>query len=428
MTRRQQKRGARAWLVPAALLAIATALAAAPLPKAWTNWHYSRSIELPATDSTRLVGLSLPQDVYLHAQTGLPDLRIIDDAGNEVPYARYSRIGSTVSKDLSTEALENSFSPDNYTQLVLDVGKSAPFHNAVEIHTSESDFIEWVSVEASDDGHQWRTVAERAPIFRFRQQSREGTQTVRYSPNDARYLRIRVLDGGKKFPIDSAQVFSKTIEAPERTFLEESIVDEPAARAGENFWRIDLGTPALGLQEVRFAVNPAEFIRAVEISTSEDGKTWNFVARGEIYRFRQGSTEEEHLRVDVPGDITSRYWRITVINGNDAPLPGVIPSLYVTPVHFVFEQQPGRSYRLIYGQYRAAAPQYDLARRITAEQQDAAIVAQLGAEEETPNYADPRPWTEKNRYLMWVVMGVAVLLLGYSAIRSLRRNSAPASE
>jgi len=428
MTRRQQKSGARLWLAPVALLAIATVLAAAPLPKAWSNWQYSRSIDLPSTSSTRLVGLSLPQDVYLHAQTGLPDLRIIDEAGNEVPYARYSRIGSTVSKDLPTETLENSFSPDNYTQLVLDVGKSAPFHNAVEIHTSESDFIEWVSVEASDDGHQWRTVAERAPIFRFRQQSREGTQTVRYSPNDARYLRIRVLDGGKKFPIDSAQVFSKTIEAPDRTFLEESIVDEPAARAGENSWRVDLGTPALGLQEVRFAVNPAEFIRAVEISTSEDGKTWNFVARGEIYRFRQGSTEEEHLRVDVPGDITSRYWRITVINGNDAPLPGVIPSLYVTPVHFVFEQQPGRSYRLIYGQYRAPAPQYDLARRITAEQQDAAIVAQLGAEEETPNYADPRPWTEKNRYLMWVVMGIAVLLLGYSAIRSLRRNSAPASE
>ncbi len=421
------KGASRKWIVGAALLALAATLAAAPLPKAWTNWRYSRPIELPATDSVKLAGLSLPQDVYLHAQTSLPDLRIIDDAGNEVPYARYSRVGSTLSKDLPTEVLENSFSHGNYTQLVLNVGASAPFHNAVEIRTAESDFIEWVSVEASDDGHEWRSVADRAPIFRFRQQSREGTQTARYSPNNARYLRIRVLDGDKKFPIDSAQVFSNTVEAPERSFLDENIVDDPTGRAGENSWRVDLGTPALGVQEVRFAVNPAEFIRAVQISTSADGITWTQVARGEIYRFRRDSTAEEHLRVDVPGDVTARYWRITVVNGNDAPLPGVIPSLYITPVHMVFEQQPGRGYRLIYGQPRAAAPQYDLSRRITSEQEDVAVVGQLGAEEETSNYSDPRPWTEKNRYMMWIVMGIAVLLLGYSAIRSLRKNSAPAS-
>jgi hypothetical protein len=419
-------RATRTWIAGSALLALAVAAAAAPLGKAWTNWRYSRAIELPATDSVRLAGLSLPQDVYLRAQTSLPDIRIIDDAGSEVPFARYAREGSTISKNLSTEILENSFSRGDYTQVVVNVGESAPFHNAVEIHTGESDFIEWVSVEASDDAHEWRTVEERAPIFRFRQQHREGTQMVRYSPNNARYLRIRVLDGDKKFPIDSAQVFSSTVEAPERSFLDESIVDEPGGHAGENSWRVDLGTPALGLQEVRFAVNPAEFIRAVNISVSDDGNTWTPVAHGEIYRFLRDSSAEQHLRVDVPGEVTGRYWRITVVNGNDAPLPGVIPSLYITPVHFVFEQQPGHSYRLIYGQIRATSPQYDLARRISAEQEDLAVVGQLGAEEETSNYADPRPWTEKNRYVMWVVMGLAVLLLGYSAIRSLRRSSTSA--
>jgi Protein of unknown function (DUF3999) len=422
------KRATRTWIAGAVLLALAVAAAADPLPKAWTNWRYWRPIELPATDSVRLAGLSLPQDVYLRAKTSLPDIRLIDDAGNEVPFARYAREGSTISSNLPTEILENSFSRGDYTQVVVNLGESAPFHNAVEIHTGESDFIEWVSIEASDDAHQWRTVEERAPIFRFQQQNREGTQTVRYSPNNARYLRIRVLDGEKKFPIDSAQVFSNTVEAPERSFLDESIVDEPTGQhAGENSWRVDMGTPALGLQEVRFAVNPAEFIRAVNISVSDDGNDWRPVAHGEIYRFLRDSTAEEHLRVDVPGDVTGRYWRITVVNGNDAPLPGVIPSLYITPVHIVFEQQPGRSYRLIYGQSRATAPQYDLARRINAEQEDVAGVGQLGAEQETSNYADPRPWTEKNRYLMWVAMGLAVLLLGYSAVRSLRRDSKPAA-
>jgi hypothetical protein len=420
-------RTARAGAAIGTLLTFAAALAAAPLPSGWSHWRYSRPIEVPSTDSVRLAGLVLPQDVYLHAQTALPDLRIIDDTGNEVPYARYIREGSASSRDLSTEILENSYAPGDYTQVVLSVGASAPFHNAVEINTPESDFIEWVSVEASDDAHQWRIVEDRAPIFRFRRQSREGTQTVHYSPNNARYLRVRVLDGDRKFPVSSAQVVYNTVETPERSFLEAEIVDDPGKRAGENAWRVDLGTPALGLQEVRFAVNPAEFVRAVEISSSDDGTTWRPVAHGEIYRFQRESTEEQHLRVDVPGEITGRYWRITVENGNDAPLPGVIPSLYSTPVHLVFEQQPGRSYRLLYAQNLATAPQYDLARRINASQEDVAMVAQLGAEEETSNYADPRPWTERNRYVLWIVMGIAVLLLGGSAIRSLRKNSVPAA-
>ena len=416
----------RRGIAAAVFLALAAAIAAAPLPSAWSHWRFSRTIEIAPTDSLRLAGLVLPQDVYLHAQPSLPDLRIIDDAGAEVPYAPYARRGSTSSRNLPTEMLENSFSPGADTQVVLSVGAAAPFHNAVEINTSESDFIQWVSVEASDDAHEWRIVETRAPIFRFRQQSREGTQTVRYSPNNARYLRVRVLDGDRKFPIESAQVIYNAVEAPERSFLEAQIVDDPGKRAGENAWRADLGTAALGVQEVRFAVNPAQFIRAVEISDSEDGKTWVSVAHGEIYRFQRENTAEERLHVDVPGEITARYWRITVENGNDAPLPGVIPSIYITPAHLVFEQQPGRSYRLLYGQALATAPVYDLSRRVSAAQEDAAIVGQLGAEEETGNYADPRPWTEKNRYVLWIVMGLAVLLLGGSAIRALRRNSPPA--
>jgi len=331
------------------------------------------------------------------------------------------------SETVPTEVLENSFAPGSYTQVVLRLNPTTEFHNAVEINTGETDFIEWVSVEASDDAREWRIVEERAPIFRFRQQGREGTQTVRYSPTNARYLRLRVLDGAKKFSIVSAQAIYNAVEAPERSFLEEQIVDDPQKNAGENAWSVDLGTPALGVQEVRFAVNPAEFVRAVQISNSSDRKTWTPVARGEIYRFRRENTAEERLHVDVPGEVTARYWRITVENGNDAPLPGVVPSIYVTPVHFVFEQQPGRSYRLLYGQNLAVAPQYDLERRITASEEDLAVAGQLGAEEESGSYTDPRPWSERHRYVLWIVVGIVVLVLGGSAIGALRKNSNPSA-
>jgi Protein of unknown function (DUF3999) len=424
MNRNQQGAERLRWMAAAIVLTTGLTVAATPLPHAWRNWRYSRAIQLPSTDSARLAGVIVPQELYSHAQMGLPDLRIISDDGSEVPYAHYSREGSEDSRRLPTELVENSFAPGRYTQILLKLGEQTPFHNAVEINTSESDFIEWVSVEASDDANVWRIVQERAPIFRFRKESREGTQTVSYSPNNARYLRVRVLDGERHFPISGASVIYKTVEIPERANLYTEIAADPVVRPGDTSWRVDLGTPSLSIREVRFAVNPAEFSRTVDISTSEDGVTWSSFARGEIYRFLRDNTAEEHLRVSVPSYARSRYWRITIENGNDAPLPGVTPSIYMTPAHIVFEQQPGRSYRLLYGQSRAAAPQYDLERRTDAKQEEAAIVGDVGPEEENSAYSDPRPWTEKNGYFLWIAVGLAVLLLGYSAIRSLRRTSA----
>jgi hypothetical protein len=243
MNSHRKNSGRRRWIATAILLAAGATLAATPLPQAWKNWRYSRAIEVPSTDSARLAAVIVPQDAYLHAQTWLPDIRIIDDGGSEVPFVRYTREGSASSKALPTELLENSFSPSRYTQVLLSIGATAPFHNAVEINTAESDFIEWVSVEASDDAHVWRIVQDRAPIFRFRKESREGTQTVSYSPNNARYLRVRVLDGEKQFPVYSARVYYKTTEPPERSAINAGIAPDPAARAGETSWQIDLGTP-----------------------------------------------------------------------------------------------------------------------------------------------------------------------------------------
>ena len=119
------------------------------------------------------------------------------------------------------------------------------------------------------------------------------------------------------------------------------------------------------------------------------------------------------------------YLRVEIVNGNDAPLVGAAPKLYVTPQHLVFEQQPGRSYFLIYGQERAEPAHYDLGRRLDAKQMAAAVAAQLGPEVVNADWVDPRPWTETHDIFLWLVLLVAVILLGYAAVRSLRKSTAP---
>jgi len=412
-------------VIGAALLAAFAALADAPLPGAWKHWHYSRAIEIAPADVEQLAGVVAPPALYAHAQAGLADLRVIDDQGAEIPYVIFQHAGSSKSSTLPVTLRENSFTAGAYTQLVLDAGARAPFHNTVRIETGETDFIEWVQVEASDDGHVWRMVEERAPIFRFRKNAHEGTQLVRYSENNAQYLRVRILDGDKKFPVTSAQILRETTEPAERVPMEVAMVADSKQPAGRSVWTADLGATVPLVTETRFDVSaPPEFIRSVEVSSSADGKDWDGVHNWEIYRYQNGDAQQQQLTVMVSGGWAQpRYLRVEIVNGNDAPLDAAAPKLYITPQHIVFEQQPGRSYRLIYGEERAKAAVYDLRRRINAAQMAAAAAGQLGPEEVNTNWVDPRPWTETHDIFLWLVLVVAVLLLGCAAVRSLLKSA-----
>jgi Protein of unknown function (DUF3999) len=414
-------------VIGAVLLATFAVLADTSLPAAWKHWHYSRAIELPpgaAPGVGQFADVVAPPDLYTHTDTGLADLRVIDDRGTEVPYVISQRVRSFRSSTLPSTLRENSFSAGAFTQLVLDAGAHAPFHNTVRIETGETDFIEWVQVEASDDGHVWRMVEERAPIFRFRKNAHEGTQLVHYSENNAQYLRVRILDGDKKFSVSGAQILLETTEPAECVPLEMAMVADAKQTAGRSVWSAELGAAMPLVTEVRFEVDaPPEFIRSVEISSSIDGKDWDSLQPAEIYRYRRGDAQQEQLAVAVN---TSRgrssHFRVEIVNGNDAPLAVAAPKLYITPQHIAFEQRPGRSYRLIYGEERAEGAEYDLARRVNAAKL-VGVAGRLGPEETNAGWVDPRPWTETHDIFLWLVLLVAVMLIGYAAVRSLRKSA-----
>lgn len=418
--RRSSKRGRRR---VAALLCAAAMLAAAPLPLAWQHWKYFRAIDAPAANATRIVTVPLPQGVYAHAQPGFADLRVIDDRAAEVPFFLNAReqLGS-FAYPFQTRIIENSFSPGNYTQLVLDVAKYRGFHGSVRIETPQNEFMEWVEIDASDDARVWRIVQDRAPIFRFLQEGHGGTDIVRYSSNNAPYLRIRILDAAKQFPVTRVEIITNPPEKPEREPFAVNFVSTKGTAPHQTAWFVDLEGSSAPLREVRFQVAPGEFVREVTIQSSPDKAHWFVVGTGEIFRFTQGTHECEELSVPISG-IPERYLRVEIANGNDRPLDGVLPSAYMATRRVVFEQRPGRAYRLLYGQSEAKLAQYDLQRRVSQSQIDAGMAVSAGPEDENSSWTDPRPWTETHGFVVWFGVGFAVLLLAYTAIQSLRRSS-----
>ncbi len=119
-------------------------------------------------------------------------------------------------------------------------------------------------------------------------------------------------------------------------------------------------------------------------------------------------------------EIFARFWRIEIVNANDQPLASAHIELRGLPRQLAFPVEPGHSYRLIYGNQKAAPTQYDFGRVFSHSEKKVLFMAQLGAEELTANYADPRPFTERHPNLLWIALGVAIVLLGYAALRALR--------
>jgi hypothetical protein len=414
-----------------ALAALGASAVSTDLPSAWRSWRYSRAVESPRADALNYV--ILDREVFSHSENQLADLRVINDLGQELPFEVRSQITPPPQPvKLAATLRENSFVPGQFTQVVLDLGEHASFHNSVRVQTTESDFINWVEVAASDDAHQWRIVNARAPISRFRKENLEGNQAVRYSENNARYLRVRIQESAHNFEVTGLEVFSSPAIATESpaergALLTALLLPNLKAASSQTQWTVDLGAAAIPIARFNFETTQPEFYRAVRLLNSIDQKEWQSVGGGEIHRFAVNGKTEESLGVKCYEMWGPRFWRVEVLNANDAPLAEVRLSLTM-PLRFVlFHPVQNRSYRLIYGNFRATSPQYDLARTLHIEANEVMAHLELGAEEATSNYADPRPFTERHPNLLWIALGVAIVLLGYAALRALRTPDSAAS-
>jgi hypothetical protein len=393
-------------------------------PQAWRSWRYSREIKAPAENASGLAVIVVPEDVYAHSANQLADLRIVDDQGREVPFVLAVPSGHTHTDRRPVRTQEQSFTPGEFTQFVLDVGANAQFHNAIQVNTPETDFIAWAEAAVSDDARQWRIVCDRAPLFHFNKQNLQGVQTLYYSVTNARYIRLRILDGSHRFPMTSVEVLYEVTTSAERVSISVPLAAAQSTNSQESLWRGDL--PAeLPVNEALFETDEPEFSRSVSVESSADGEDWSNAGAGEIYRFHHDDVLREWLRVGFSGG-WSPHWRVRVSNGSNSPLAGARVTLYMTPRRLLFRAFPARRYLLLYGQSEAKAPQYDLERTVRVETVLKHPDATLGAEQINNDYQDPRPWSERHPAVLWIAVSVAAALLGLAALRSLA-NPRPAT-
>lgn len=390
----------------------------------WQEWQYSRGVLSQAATEAGLVRIPLSMDVHGHAQSDLGDLRVIDDAGMEVPFVLHAVHAKQTRSWRDAQLTDVGFVPGQFTEVTVDAGRLDEQHNLLELQFDETHFFSWVEIAASDDRTIWRIIRDRAPLYRFQDDDAGRVPSLSYPQTYARWLRVRILDKDKKLIPRWGRVAHEIAEQAEYTPAPVTFTKEESASPQESQWNADFGNAQMPLSAFQFEAAQPEFHRAVRIATSRDGKTWKTRCSGEIYRYRPlpekpGETRER-ASLEIPFPETQvRYWRVTILDREDVPVSGlrVIPLQVVRSI--VFRQDPAHRYRVLYGHGRSKAAQYDLKHLLSGGDLKTAASGQLGSEEKNENHVSAEPWTEQHPVLLWGALLIGVAVLGYQAIRTI---------
>jgi Protein of unknown function (DUF3999) len=384
------------------------------LPHEWSHWKYFRRILVTEAPQPRLVALIVPLAVYAQSQPGLADLRIIDDRGNEVPFAEITFSGSTLTTYLPRGGVAASSVPGQYTDYILNLGPRPQPCNFLALTGSPTNPPALAQIDASDNGRDWHPARVRAAIGDWPNPMLEFPET------SARFLRLRIFHQTGRLAMQTMSAGKLVRIPPDRAPVTALLAPEPSTTSSTTLWKIDLHGAA-PVDEADFETSQPAFSRQITIFSSTDNQDWKLAGEGVIFRTVRGSTPAERLSVSFPPR-RARYWRVELRNENDPPLAAIQLRLSMTPRRIVFREEPGRTYRLLYGQSETPAPQYDLAQAVPEEALRAApLIASAAPEQTNANWIDPRPWSEKHSAVLWLATILAVLILGLAAVRALRQ-------
>ena len=401
------------------------------------EWRFEKAVLLPPdVVQGSLVEVAPDADVYARAAARLADLRVVEGS-REVPYKLLIERGDRRRSAMPVTVRDRGQVPGESTSFVADLGREGVLHNEIEVLTPSRNFQRAAVVEGSRDGLDWAVLESGGQIFDFTIEERGFTQRytrVRYPASTARYLRVRIVDDGEPALEVTGAVAHYAQELPpreteRRAAITGRVEDEDDQRTLLVF---DLGAPGFPTSRIEVSTPQQNFYRQVVVEGSANAESWTRVQSSAIlYSFDTPRFVGANLSVGYP-ESTYRYYRLTVLNEDNPPLPVTGASAYGFLRKLISEASPGGDYRLYYGSEGAKAPSYELERIFPYLVTENLPRASLGSHGPNPAYLGPSPppVTERLPWLLPTVVALASLVIGVflaSLFRQLRRSLPPPS-
>ena len=431
MTRRKGMLAAAGFV---AALALATAARGEFDPEAWRTFREIAVAEGAQGDNACV---ALDDDVWdTSADPSLRDLRILRGEVDEIGFAVWvpEKTPARI-EERSGRVFNRAKRGREASELTLDLGENPPTTNRVRIETPASNFRCAVAVEGSDDAKKWKTLRDDAAILDFSGDRNARFTTVSFPDSRHRYLRVVVEApaGGEPIDLGGATVFQEwPAEKPALPMLADRTVSKriEMQEAGATVLTLDLGARNLPVSKVVFETPDGNFVRDVRVSVSNDQKDGSDAEGGVIFRVWTDRYRKENLEVEF-AERFGRYVRLRILNGDDPPLAITRVAVQGRPRYVFFPFEAGRQYRLCYGNRGARDTRYDYTQVFPHIDRGAAIEARLGGVRHNPRFIAtretpaPSPWIQRNQWVLYVALGLAVVGLGVVALRALRRTETP---
>ena len=373
-------------LVGTATLALPAGSALAAVDVA--EWKYARSIGEVAAG---WVAIDLDGPVLTGARSDLADLRVVDEARNELPWSEVSRAGPAAESfevrvfDLFTDEKAAR------TTFVADLGRSGVVTNRIVLRTTSRDFLKRLTFEASDDLVVWNALPGEDYVYDLTSKEGGARFDARYPGTSRRYLRVTIDDLGTPPLQGLGAGLERRPQSPvPRAQVPVSVVGR-GQEGGDTWTVVDVGYAGVPVTEVGLATSATYFSRPLLLEGSDDRAGWRVVARGAFYR--QGPEETSGLTATFP-EATFRFYRLTIMNGDNPAIAPESLTLAGGPRRIVFRSPGGRPLSCLYGNPKARAPVYDPA-QFTDPGVAQASLANLGPQVEVLTEPETAPTTEQ---------------------------------
>ena len=394
-----------------------------------TLWRYFKPVDLPAELRREgLVEVAPDREVFAEAASGLVDLRIIADDGTEAPYKLQVSRGDHQRISIPVAIRDKGYVRGEYTTLTGELAQEGTLHNEIEIVTPAANFLRKATVEASDDGVTWATIAEQE-IYDFTVKERGFTTRdtrVKYAESTARYLRLRIADDAEgPVEVTGATVFFvKETQAREVSWSPTISSISQNSDERTTMVEVDLGTRGLPSHRLVIEVSDVNFYREVDLQTSSDGLQWRPLgSRSAIFAYDALKFVGSNLVVTHP-ETTSRRIRIIIHNEDNPPLDVQRVEAYGVQRTLIFSADPRRSYGLYYGNAEARRPSYDIERVLPYLATEEVPEARLGPQADNPQFVEDllsEPISERLPWLFPSVVGVAAVVVALFLVAVLRQ-------
>lgn len=409
-----------------------------------TGWQWQCAISAENAPAG-FVALRLTPEVLDKTLTGLGDLRILDSHGNLTPFIfeREEARKPDTMQWRSVQLINRTFQPEHFESVVMDFGEPI-LKNRVKVVLSETNYRRRALLEGSTDSQTWAAVLENACFFDITHpQGNYKIDTIDFPSNTFRYLRLTVYhmpDDPRRIEIREAQCAYYEKAPPEqlKEVPVESLRRSQDDKTQESIFELELPYRNLPLDTVRLFIGDRYFYRGYELfgrdaevrpvrRITEIGETilreeapWIFVCRGVFHRSQHEDKVTESVAIE---DLSARYryLKLRIFNEDNPPLS--VGEIRVFRRQFdglVFEHDPDETYTLITGNPDAAPPRFDLARAVRGLDAQTLPSVAVGALVTLPHETQLPPWTERHSYLIWIVLILAVVVMGALVVRSLR--------